>query len=144
MDGLTLFAATTIPDWVGTFGSFIGLAIVLGGVAAGFWASRSKGIIELLKTENSAYKESNQRLHEELQTAKQDAAAAKAETKVWRDNVTQRPSIEKMIGNSQKQHQEYMIELGKVANGLSDLVKQQGELTKAIANAVLKGGDNGQ
>ena len=52
-------------EWLTTFGTFVGVAGVLGGVFAAFYASRSKGIIELLKTENTAYKESNERLHQD-------------------------------------------------------------------------------
>lgn len=130
-------------EWVQSFGTFVGIAGVLGGVFAAFYASRSKGIIELLKTENQAYKDSNQRLHDENQQLSQQASNAKAELKIWRDNVTQRPSIQKMIETNQRQHKEYMGEMAKVAKGLSDLVTQQGELTKVIAKAVIRDGANG-
>ena len=130
-------------EWVQSFGTFVGIAGVLGGVFAAFYASRSKGIIELLKTENTAYKESNERLHQDNDNLSQQLLAAKSELKVWRDNVTQRPSIEKMIETSQRQHKEYMSELAKVAKGLGDLVTQQGNLTKVIAQSVLKDSSNG-
>lgn len=140
---LTLLATTQPTEWFSTLGSFVGIAALLGGVAAAFWASRSKGIIELLKTENAAYKESNQRLHEDNSELKQELAAAQAEVKIWRNNVTQRPNIQKMIDTNNKQHSEYMAELGKVTSGLSnvtsglsDLVKQQGKLTEAISAKV--------
>ena len=96
MDGLTYLAATQ-TEWFSTLGSFVGIGALIGGVVAAFWASRAKGIIELLKTENLAYKESNQRLHDENQQLSQQASNAKAELKIWRDNVTQRPSIQKRI-----------------------------------------------
>ena len=102
-------------EWVQSFGTFVGIAGVLGGVFAAFYASRSKGIIELLKTENQAYKDSNQRLHEENKQLSDQATNAKAELKIWRDNVTQRPSIQKMIETNQRQHKEYMGEMAKVA-----------------------------
>lgn len=137
---LTTLAASQATEWVSTLGSFVGIAALIGGVVAAFWASRTKGIIELLKTENSAYKESNQRLHEEATTLKQELAAAQAEVKIWRDNVTQRPNIQKMIETNQEQHTQHMAELGKVTTGLgnvttglSELVKQQGKLTEAIS-----------
>jgi len=130
-------------EWLTTFGTFVGVAGVLGGVFAAFYASRSKGIIELLKTENTAYKESNERLHQDNDNLSQQLLAAKSELKVWRDNVTQRPSIEKMIETSQRQHKEYMSELAKVAKGLSQLVTQQGELTKVIAQTLIKDGSGG-
>lgn len=130
-------------EWLTTFGTFVGVAGVLGGVFAAFYASRSKGIIELLKTENTAYKESNERLHQDNDNLSQQLLAAKSELKVWRDNVTQRPSIEKMIETSQRQHKEYMGELANVAKGLSQLVTQQGELTKVIAQTLIKDGSGG-
>lgn len=116
----------------------IGAGVTLGGLAAGFYGARQKGVIELLKTENQAYKDSNARLHDENSTLKQECAAAVAEAKVWRDNITQRPSIEKMITASNKQHGEYMIEMGKVTKGLA-------ELTAAVTKALDKGlRDNGK
>ena len=130
-------------EWLTTFGTFVGVAGVLGGVFAAFYASRSKGIIELLKTENTAYKENNERLHQDNDNLSQQLLAAKSELKVWRDNVTQRPSIEKMIETSQRQHKEYMSELAKVAKGLNQLVTQQGELTKVIAQTLIKDGSGG-
>jgi hypothetical protein len=129
---LTLLAATpgeasaSAVQWVLVF---IGAGIALGGLAAGFYGARQKGIIELLKTENTAYKESNARLHEENNTLKQTCAQATAEAKMWRDNVTQRPSIEKLITNSNKQHAEYMLKMG--------------ELTKAVTRALEELGKNG-
>lgn len=136
----TLFAATLTDTGTSAlqwFMIFIGAGIGLGGLAAGFYGARQKGIIELLKTENSAYKESNARLHEENTTLKASCAQASAEAKMWRDNVTQRPSIEKLIANSNKQHGEYMIEMGKVTNGL-------GELTKAVTALLTKEATNGK
>ena len=130
-------------EWLTTFGTFVGVAGVLGGVFAAFYASRSKGIIELLKTENTAYKESNERLHQDNDNLSQQLLAAKSELKVWRDNVTQRPSIEKMIETSQRQHKEYMGELANVAKSLSQLVTQQSELTKVIAQTLIKDGSGG-
>ena len=130
-------------EWVQSFGTFVGIAGVLGGVFAAFYASRSKGIIELLKTENQAYKDSNQRLHEENKQLSDQATNAKAELKIWRDNVTQRPSIQKMIETNQRQHKEYMGEMAKVAKGLSELVTQQGKLTEVIAQTIVKEGSNG-
>ena len=130
-------------EWLTTFGTFVGVAGVLGGVFAAFYASRSKGIIELLKTENTAYKESNERLHQDNDNLSQQLLAAKSELKVWRDNVTQRPSIEKMIETSQRQHKEYMGELANVAKSLSQLVTQQDELTKVIAQTLIKDGSGG-
>ena len=130
-------------EWVTSFGTFVGIAGVLGGVLAAFYASRSKGIIELLKTENPAYKDSNQRLHDENKQLSDQATNAKAELKIWRDNVTQRPSIQKMIETNQRQHKEYMGEMAKVAKGLSDLVTQQGKLTEVIAQTIVKEGSNG-
>lgn len=108
---------------------FIAAGIGLGGLAAGFYGARQKGIIELLKTENTAYKDSNQRLHEENTELKQQKATAEAEAKMWRDNVTQRPSIEKLIAASTKQHGEYMIKIGEMTKGMTDL-------TATVATAI--------
>ena len=96
-----------------------------------------------MKTENTAYKESNERLHQDNDNLSQQLLAAKSELKVWRDNVTQRPSIEKMIETSQRQHKEYMGELANVAKSLSQLVTQQDELTKVIAQTLIKDGSGG-
>lgn len=138
---LTIFAATageasaSAVQWVLVF---IGGGIALGGLAAGFYGARQKGIIELLKTENTAYKESNTRLHDENDQLKKDCAQSAAEAKMWRDNVTQRPSIEKLITNSNKQHGQYMIEMGKVTNGLA-------ELTSAVTKMLTeRGNQNGK
>jgi len=143
---LTLLAATPLSTGTSALQWFmiiIGIGAGLGGLAAGFYGARQKGIIELLKTENTAYKESNARLHEENNTLKQTCAQATAEAKIWRDNVTQRPSIQKMIETNQRQHKEYMGEMAKVAKGLSDLVTQQGKLTEVIAQTIVKEGSNG-
>lgn len=134
---LHLFAATATEAGTSAlqwFMIFIGAGVALGGLAAGFYGARQKGIIELLKTENTAYKESNTRLHGENETLKQSCAQATAEAKMWRDNVTQRPSIEKLIANSNKQHGEYMIEMGKVTNGLGELTKAVTLFIKEAAN----------
>lgn len=125
-------------QWLQTLGFVLGLGALLGGLSAAFWASRSKGIQELLKTENQAYKESNARLAEENKELKQQSATCQAELKVWKNNVTQRPSIDKLISTSTEQHQEYMIKLTDVANGLSSLVTQQSQLTQTIAKALIK------
>ena len=124
---LTLFAATpgdasaSAVQWVLVF---IGAGIALGGLAAGFYGARQKGIIELLKTENTAYKESNARLHEENTSLKATCAQASAEAKMWRDNVTQRPSIEKLIANSNKQHGQYMLEIGNLTKAITQALKE--------------------
>lgn len=111
--------------------TFIAAGIGLGGLIGGFYGARQKSVIELLKTENTAYKESHTRLYDENDKLKQESAEAKAEAKFWQDNVTQRPSIEKLITTSNKQHAEYMIEMGKVTSGLA-------ELTAAITDKVTK------
>lgn len=128
---VTTETGTSVVQW---FMIFIGAGVGLGGLAAGFYGARQKGIIELLKTENTAYKESNARLHEENTSLKATCAQASAEAKMWRDNVTQRPSIEKLIANSNKQHGEYMIEMGKVTNGLGELTKAVTLFIKEAAN----------
>ena len=109
-------------EWVQTLLLFIGAGVTLGGLAAGFYGARQKGVIELLKTENQAYKDSNGRLHDENTELKAQCATSAAEAKMWRDNVTQRPSIEKLITASNKQHAEYMLKMG--------------ELTKAVTRAL--------
>lgn len=122
-----LFAATageasaSAVQWVLVF---IGGGIALGGLAAGFYGARQKGIIELLKTENSAYKESNGRLNDENTKLKADCAQSAAEAKMWRDNVTQRPSIEKLISNSNKQHGQYMLEIGNLTKAITQALKE--------------------
>lgn len=126
-------------EWISTLMLAIGAGITLGGLAAGFYGARQKGVIELLKTENSAYKESNARLHDENSNLKTQCAEAKAEAKVWRDNVTQRPNIEKLITNTNKQHAEYMIEMGKVTKGLTALTET---VTKALT--YVEGQSNGK
>lgn len=131
---VTAETGTSVVQW---FMIFIGAGIGLGGLAAGFYGARQKGIIELLKTENTAYKESNGRLHEENTKLKADCAQSAAEAKMWRDNVTQRPSIEKLIANSNKQHGQYMIEMGKVTKGL-------GDLTAAVTNLLTKEANDGK
>lgn len=124
---LTLLAATpgeasaSAVQWVLIF---IGAGVALGGLAAGFYGARQKGIIELLKTENTAYKESNARLHEENTLLKAQCAQASAEAKMWRDNVTQRPSIEKLIANSNKQHGQYMLEIGNLTKAVTQALKE--------------------
>ncbi len=114
-------AGTSALQW---FMIFIGAGVALGGLAAGFYGARQKGIIELLKTENTAYKESNTRLHGENETLKQSCAQATAEAKMWRDNVTQRPSIEKLIANSNKQHGQYMLEIGNLTKAVTQALKE--------------------
>ncbi len=131
---ITPDTGTSVIQWVMIF---IGAGVALGGLAAGFYGARQKGIIELLKTENGAYKESNARLHDENTTLKQSCAQAQAEAKMWRDNVTQRPSIEKLIANSNKQHGEYMIEMGKVTKGLGDLTTAVTQMIKEATNGKL-------
>lgn len=122
-----IFAATTAEagasavQWVLVF---IGGGIALGGLAAGFYGARQKGIIELLKTENTAYKESNARLHDENTKLKADCAQSAAEAKMWRDNVTQRPSIEKLIANSNKQHGQYMLEIGNLTKAITQALTE--------------------
>lgn len=134
---LTLFAATpgeasaSAVQWVLIF---IGAGVALGGLAAGFYGARQKGIIELLKTENTAYKESNARLHEENTTLKATCAQASAEAKMWRDNVTQRPNVEKLITASTKQHGEYMLKMGEMAKGIIDLTAVVTTALKEIGN----------
>lgn len=124
---LTLLAATPLSTGTSALQWFmiiIGIGAGLGGLAAGFYGARQKGIIELLKTENTAYKESNARLHEENNTLKQTCAQATAEAKMWRDNVTQRPSIEKLIANSNKQHGQYMLEIGNLTKAVTQALKE--------------------
>lgn len=109
-------------EWIKTLLLMLGSGVTLGGLAAGFYGTRQKGVIELLKTENTAYKESNVRLHDDNVQLGQSLATATAEVKIWRDNVTQRPNIEKLITTSNKQHGEYMLKMG--------------ELTKAVTMAL--------
>lgn len=130
-------------EWLGSIASLLALAAILGGVAAVFYANRSKSIIELLKTENSAYKESNERLHTENIELKHSYDTCNAELKVWRNNITQGPSIEKLIAANNKQHSENIKGMVKVTKGLNDLVQQQSKLTEAIINATKIEGING-
>lgn len=129
-----LFAATGSLAWLNTFGLLVGLAFTLGGIAAAFWASRSKGIIELLKTENAAYKDSNARLHDENTELKQTNATCTAELKVWQNNVTQAPNIDKLITTIGKQHNEYMQELGSITASIVALTKGLADNAKEAKN----------
>lgn len=116
----------------------LGAAITLGGMAGFFYGARQKGIIELLKTENTAYKESNGRLNEENTKLKADCAQSAAEAKMWRDNVTQRPSIEKLISVSNKQHGEYMVKMGEMATSIAGLTGEVSKALKELGNARAK------
>lgn len=116
-------------EWLQTLVVVVGLGITLGGLAAGFYGARQKGVIELLKTENQAYKDSNGRLHDENTELKAQCAQANAEAKMWRDNVTQRPNVEKLITTSNKQHGEYMLKMGEMAKSITDLT---GAVTAAL------------
>ena len=111
-------------EWVQTLLLFIGAGITLGGLVAGFYGARQKGVIELLKTENQAYKDSNGRLHDENNGLKAECATATAEAKMWRDNMTQRPSIEKLITASNQQHAEYMLKMGELTNAVMTAIKE--------------------
>lgn len=121
-------------EWVQTLMLLVGAGITLGGLAAGFYGARQKGIIELLKTENTAYKESNERLHTENNALTTERDQAKAEAKMWRDNVTQRPNVEKLITTSNKQHGEYMIKMGEMATAITNLTGEVGKALKELAN----------
>lgn len=105
-------------EWLQTLLVGLGAAATIGGMVGFFYGARQKGVIELLKTENTAYKESNGRLNEENTRLKADCAQSAAEAKMWRDNVTQRPSIEKLITTSNKQHGEYMLKMGELTNAV--------------------------
>lgn len=102
----------------------LGAAATLGGVVGFFYGARQKGVIELLKTENSAYKDSNARLNDENTKLKADCAQSAAEAKMWRDNVTQRPSIEKLIASSNRQHGEYMLKIGELTTVVMTALKE--------------------
>lgn len=121
-------------EWVQTLMLLVGAGITLGGLAAGFYGARQKGIIELLKTENTAYKESNERLHTENNALTTERDQAKAEAKMWRDNVTQRPNVEKLITTSNKQHGEYMIKMGEMATAITNLTGEVSKALKELAN----------
>ena len=115
-------------EFVGLFGAILGVAGTVGGAAGVFFANRSRSVITLYKDENDALAKANNRLEKDLEVQLAKCSAAQREAQIWRDNVTQAPSIKELTKVMTDQNQQVIQSLGNVATELSSLTKA---LTKA-------------
>jgi hypothetical protein len=104
--------------------TILAIAGALGGGTSIAIAVRSRNLITLLKDENAALLGSNTRLEKDLEVKKAELIGVENERNMWRDNVTQAPSIEKLATVTAQQHKEVISSLGAVAAGLTDLTKE--------------------
>ena len=120
-----------MPDYLPLITSILAIAGALGGGSSIYIAARSRGLITLLKDENAALVGSNTRLEKDLEVSVTKLAAMEAERNIWRDNVTQAPSIKELTETTAKQHQEVIGSLSAVAAGLTELTKEMRRERKA-------------
>ena len=113
-----------MPDYLPLITSIFAIAGALGGGTSIWIAARSRGLITLLKDENAALVGSNTRLEKDLEVANTKIKAVETERNIWRDNVTQAPSIKELTETTARQHQEVVTSLSAVAAGLTDLTKE--------------------
>lgn len=110
-------------DFLGIFLGVLGVAGTVGAGSAVFYANRSRSIISLLKEENDALNTTNNRLEKDLIVAETKRVAANNEAQIWRDNVTQAPSIKELTTEMTRQNTQVIDSLGNVAKELSSLAK---------------------
>lgn len=104
------------------FTTILTIASAVGAGSSIFLYNRSRSLITLLKDENAALVGSNTRWEKDYEVLKAKYDAKETEANIWRDNVTQAPSIEKLATKTAQQH-------GEVLTGLASVVTVIGELT---------------
>lgn len=110
-------------DFLSIFLGVLGLAGTVGAASAVFYANRSRTIITLLQDENKALAENKIRLESENAVLHTKLGAAENEARIWKDNVTQVPSIKELTEAMTAQNAQVITSLGKVATELSSLAK---------------------
>jgi CRISPR/Cas system-associated endonuclease Cas3-HD len=106
------------------FTTILTIASAVGAGSSIFLYNRSRSLITLLKDENAALVGSNTRLEKELEVEQTKRKATETERDIWRDNVTQAPSIELLATKTAQQHGEVLNGLGEVVTVIADLTKE--------------------
>lgn len=100
---------------------------VAGGISIGaaiIFSARSRSYQTLLKDENAALVGINTRLDKEVEVLQTKLEAKETEANIWRDNVTQAPSIEKLAAKTAQQHGEVLGGLGQVVTVIANLTEE--------------------
>lgn len=113
-------------DYLNLFSGILGVAGTVGAASAIFYASRSRGLITLLKEENEALDKANTRLEKDLEVQAAKCASAEEKAKMLQDMVTQAPSIIELTKSMNDNNKEVTNQLGKVATELARLTKAIG------------------